>query len=113
MLNEFLTKFKKASFSERSKDTISLFDTFSVKLDREKLFVAVMAELSCYVKPADLFEIEKEIKKAYGLNKVTVYPKFKIPFESKYMVGIIETLRHASQLDFGFFTSASYDYIDQ
>jgi len=111
MLNEFLAKFKKASFSEKSKDTISKFDSFSVKVDREKLFIAVMAELSCYVKSADLFEIEDVIKKAYGLNKVAIYPKYNIEFEAQYMGGIIDTLRRASQLDYGFFANAEFQYI--
>ncbi len=110
MLNEFLNKFKKASFSQKAKDTISKFNSFSVKVDRENVCIAVTAELSVYVKPSDLFEIESEIKKSYNLNKAFIYPRYTFGFDIEYMDGVIETLRHASQLDYGFFARAEYAY---
>ncbi|MBO5870650.1 MAG: PolC-type DNA polymerase III, partial [Clostridia bacterium] len=110
MLNEFLAKFKRASFSDRAKETISKFDSFSVMVDREHVSIAVKAELSCYVEPKLLFEIEDEIKKSYSLNSAIIYPRFNIPFEEKYMDGIIETLKRLSQLDYGFFDDSTYIY---
>ena len=110
MLNEFLAKFKRASFSDKAKETISKFDSFSVMVDRERVSIAVKAELSCYVEPKLLFEIEDEIKKAYSLNSAVIYPRFNIPFEEKYMDGIIETLKRLSQLDYGFFDDSTYIY---
>ena len=110
MLNEFLQKFKKASFSQKAKDTISKFDTFSVLVDREKKTVAVKAGLSCYVKPADIFRVEQEIKNAYEVSSVIIYPSFDIAFEPKYMEGIIETLKNRSDIDYGFFDNCSFFY---
>ena len=75
MLNEFLNKFKKASFNDKMKETISKFDSFSVMVDREHVSIAVKAELSCYVKPSRLFELEAEIKKSYSLNAATALSK--------------------------------------
>ena len=96
MLNEFLAKFKKASFNDKMKETISKFDSFSVMVDRERVSIAVKAELSCYVKPSKLFALEAEIKKAYALNAVTIYPHFNVEFEPSYMDGVIETLKQVS-----------------
>ncbi|MBQ1205984.1 MAG: PHP domain-containing protein, partial [Clostridia bacterium] len=110
MLNEFLNKFKKASFNEKMKETISKFDSFSVMVDREHVSIAVKAELSCYVKPSRLFELEAEIKKSYSLNAATVYPHYNIEFDPSYMDGVIETLKHISKLDYGFFDGATYHY---
>lgn len=110
MLNEFLQKFKKASFSQKSKETISNFNSFSVKVDRENIVIAVTAELSSYVNPSVLFEIEAEIKKAYNLNDAQIYPHYSCDFEADYMPGIVETLKHISKLDYGFFNNASYSY---
>lgn len=110
MLNEFSAKFKKTSFSARAKDAISKFDSFSVKVDREKVSVAIMAELSCYVKPSELFVIEDEIKKSYALNSVRIFPHYNIEFKSEYMDGVIETLKNVSQLDYGFFDQSVYTY---
>ncbi len=111
MLNEFLTKFKKASFSQKEKDTISNFDSFTVKIEREKLYVAIMAELSCYVNPQELFAIEETIKKAYSLNYVYIFPHYQsLSFNEKYMEGIVELLQRHSQLDYGFFNDATYSY---
>ncbi len=113
MLNEFLAKFKKASFSQKSKDTISKFDSFSVLVDRERLTIAVKAELSCYVKPTLLFTIEDEIKKAYAVNAVNIYPRFNLKFQEEYMDGIIETLKNRSNIDYGFFDNCSYSYSEE
>ncbi len=110
MLAEFLNKFKKCSFTQTQKDIISKFDSFSVMVDRENIGIAVTAELSSYVRPGSLFDIEAEIKRAYNLNSSNIYPHYSIPFESDYMVGIIETLRHVSKLDYGFFSNVSYSY---
>ncbi len=111
MLNEFLNKFKKASFSSKEKDTISKFDSFNVKIDREKLSVAVMAELSSYVKPSALFALEDIIKKAYNLNYVNIYPHYNgVAFDEEYMPGIIETLQRYSKLDYGFFGGSTFNY---
>ncbi len=113
MLNEFLAKFKKASFSQKSKDTISKFDSFSVLVDRDRMTIAVKTELSCYVKPTLFFTVEDEIKKAYAVNAVNIYPHYNIEFEAAYMDGIIETLKHISKLDYGFFDQCSYNYIKE
>ncbi len=110
MINEFLTKFKKASFTEKMKETISKFNNFSVKVDRDRVCVAVVAELSCYVNPKDLFEIENEIKKKYNLNSADIYPKYDLEFDSSYMKGIVETLKHRCHLDYGFFEKAVYTF---
>ncbi len=110
MLNEFLAKFKRASFSEKAKETISRFDNFSVMVDREKKSIAVKAALSCYVEPKKLFEIAEQIKRSYELNDCAVYPRYNIPFEEKYMNGVIETLKYVSKLDYGFFDEAKFDY---
>ena len=110
MLNEFLNKFKKASFGQKAKDAISKFDSFSVKVDREKVGIAVMAELSCYVAPEVLFDIEDEIKRAYSLNFATVYPHFNVEFEQAHMNGVISTLKHISKLEYGFFDGAEFNY---
>ncbi len=111
MLNDFLNKFKKASFTQKEKDTISKFVSFNVKIEREKLYVAIMAELSCYVQPSDLFALEETIKTAYNLNYVHVYPHFNgVRFDESYMDGVIEVLQHHSKLDYGFFSEATYNY---
>ncbi len=111
MLNEFLNKFKKASFSQKEKDVISKLDSFAVKIDRERLSVAIMAELSCYVHPREFFAIELRIKKDYNLNYVFFYPHYNgVSFAVEYMGGIVEILQRHSQLDYGFFNDASYDY---
>lgn len=110
MLNEFLAKFKKASFTNKAKDTISKFDSFSVMVDRERVSIAVKAELSCYVDPRQLFGIEEEIKKSYALNAVNIYPRYNIEFDASYMNGVVETLKHISQLAYGFFDDAVYIY---
>ena len=110
MLNEFLNKFKKASFNDKMKETISKFDSFSVMVDRERVSIAVKAELSSYVKPSKLFELEAEIKKAYSLNSATVYPHYNVEFEASHMDGIIETLKQVSKLDYGFFDGSTYHY---
>ena len=110
MLNEFLAKFKKASFNQNAKDAISKFDSFTVKIDREKVAVAVIVQLSSYIEPALLFDIEDEIKNSYNLNKVTIYPHYNFGFEVDYINGIIETLKRNSKLDNGFFDNATYSY---
>ncbi len=110
MLNEFLNKFKKASFSQKAKDAISCCTAFSVKVDRERVCIAVTAEFSSYVEPAMIFEIESEIKKAYNLNSASLYPKYAVPFEEKHMDGVIETLKNVSKLNYGFFDRSTYSY---
>ncbi len=110
MLNEFLEKFKKASFNSKQKDTISKFISFSVKVDREKLSIAVMAELSSYAKPCDLFDIEDEIKKSYKVNSARIYPRYSLEFDESYMEDVVENLKHIGNLDYGFFDGAIYTY---
>ncbi len=111
MLNEFLNKFKKASFTSKMKDVISKFDSFSVKIDRERLSVAVVTELSCYVEPTLLFDIADEIKKSYNLNSVDIYPHYNsVEFNESYMSGVIETLKRTSSLDYPFFNGAAYSF---
>ncbi len=111
MLEQFLNKFKKSFFSQSLKDVIAKMDSFSVKIDRDTLSVAIMAEFSCYVQPAFIFDIEDEIKKSYSLNLVTMYPRYhSVEFNETYMTGIIETLRRASKLDYAFFNGATYFY---
>ncbi|MBR4279184.1 MAG: hypothetical protein IKT34_03300, partial [Clostridia bacterium] len=110
MLNKFLEKFKKCSFSGRAKETISKMTDFSVKVDRENMTVAVLACFSCYIEPKELFLIENEIKKGYGLNGAFIYPKYDVEFEESHMNGVIETLKQRSQLEYGFFDDSTFHY---
>ncbi len=112
MLNEFISKFKKCYFSQQQKDIIAKLDSFSVKVDRASQGVVVTAEFSSYVRPSALFEIEKEIKKAYNLNFASIYPRYSVKFSAEHMDGVIETLRHVSKLDYAFFNNATYTYND-
>ena len=113
MLNEFLAKFKKASFTQRSKDAIAKFDSFSVMVDRERMTIAVKTELSCYVEPKHIFAIEQEIKRAYAVNSVAIFPHYNLEFKAEYMDGIIETLKNRSNIDYGFFDNCSYSYNEE
>ena len=110
MLNEFLAKFKKCRFSEKAKETISKMTEFSVMVDRENVSVAVKADFSCYVEPKLIFALEDEIKKAYSLNEALIYPRYDVEFCEKHMDGVIETLKHRSKLEYGFFDGATYRY---
>ena len=113
MLNEFLAKFKKASFTQRSKDVIAKFDSFSVMVDRERMTIAVKTELSCYVEPKHIFAIEQEIKRAYAVNSAAIFPHYNLEFKAEYMDGIIETLKNRSNIDYGFFDNCSYSYNEE
>ncbi len=92
------------------KEVLTNLSSFSVKVDREHVGVAVTAEFSCYVNPSILFEIEAEIKKSYNLTFASIYPKYNVPFQESYMEGVIETLKHVSKLNYGFFDRATFDY---
>ncbi|MBO4453092.1 MAG: PolC-type DNA polymerase III [Clostridia bacterium] len=111
MTEEFKNKFKKASFGSSQNDAISHITAFSVSVDRENKRVAVEAEFDAYIRPTELFSIEATIKKAYDLNRVDIFPKYPgVTFDDVHMNGVIETLKHISQLDYGYFDGSSYTY---
>ncbi len=111
MLNTFLDKFKKASFTEKMKETISEMDNFCVKIDRENLSVVIDVFFSCYIPPQELFAIEDEIQSSYKLNSVRIYPRYRsVEFDETYAEDVIAVLKRSSELDYAFFDDATYQY---
>lgn len=111
MIDEFVKKFKKADFSPLLKEGLSGVSDFSLKVDKQSQRVAVKMSFDSYVEPTVLFETEALIKDAYQLNSVRIFPHFEgVEFCTEYMPDVIETLKHVSDLDYGFFDGCSFFY---
>ncbi len=111
MINEFLKKFNKADFSSTLVAELSALSDFGLKVDKQNQRIAVRMSFDCYVAPEVLFETESVIKSAYQLNGVRIFPHFSgVEFGMSHMDGVIDTLKHVSDLDYGFFDDCSYSY---
>ncbi|MBE6632323.1 MAG: hypothetical protein E7623_06450, partial [Ruminococcaceae bacterium] len=99
--------------SEEFKDILTSCTEFKTRIEREKRMIEVDASFGSIIPKKVLYELETELKNAYELRSVRIFPKYPEELFSKaYIPEVLTELQRTGAVSRGFFNDYSIEIKD-
>ncbi|MBQ3154046.1 MAG: PHP domain-containing protein, partial [Clostridia bacterium] len=97
ILEQFTKKFNRVSLTSEDKELISRMQSLALKVDKENKRIEIHASFDAPERPRRLFALEDEIRAAYGLNTVRIFPTYpRESFSESRVPGLIALLNRVT-----------------
>ncbi len=109
----FLEKFHKYTPSINALEVIEKIKDFNIRFNKQKRDMEIDLTFDRIIPKKKLYKLEKEIKEAYGMNSVFIFPRYQGGlFSVAYYDELITELARNTVLANGFFNDAEPEYSD-